>query len=173
MNKYPGMNSKVKHPKPSKQPNMVAKCRYVACRTVFLKALLSLSRVEGKCKLKHSPQHQSLCVFLVSMCRTGENWERLQLWAGGQSSVCDWRSVCHGSRPSPHEQGSLCWLPGCLSRDGASWGQEVVEVYPQREFQWWVSVFFYPPQADMGSLCFRKTTPRECHATLVCLKYYM
>lgn len=35
------MNSKVKYPKPSKQPNMVAKCGYVACRTVFLKALLS------------------------------------------------------------------------------------------------------------------------------------
>ena len=111
-----------------------------------------LEAYERKYKFRHSTQHQSLCVFLFLMCRAGENWKRLQLWAGGESSVRDWRSLRYGSCPASHEQGPLCWLPGRLSRDGTSGGQEVVEVHPQREFQRWVSTHSCFQKSSVGIL---------------------
>lgn len=60
-------------------PNMIVTCGYVAFTVVVLRTLFALSIVESKYKFRQSTQHWSLCVFLVFMCRTGENWKRFQL----------------------------------------------------------------------------------------------
>lgn len=70
--------------------------------------------------------------------RPGAHRDRLQVRAGREGAVRDWRRVRHGPRSSQHAQGLVSRSPRRLSADGVRRGEDAAQVHTQHQLQRWV-----------------------------------
>lgn len=109
------------------------------CGEVFVLLSHSVSPMKGG--------ESMTCPFcaVVFSYRPWADRERFILRTGGESSVCDRCSLCHGSRATQHAQGSVSWEGRPLLQDGYHQWYTAAQVHPQRQLH------RYVPQIQVGT----------------------